>query len=54
MYKFLKETISWKQFELVIDKDIFPKDIVLKTAYNFLDRWYFFFKLDNDKNIVQN
>jgi len=52
MEAFLNEIISWEQFELVIDSKIFTKDIVLKAAYVFLDRWYFFFKIDNDKNII--
>ena len=52
MITFLKETISWEQFELLIDKNIFPKDIVLKSAYNFLDKWYFFFKFDSEKNLI--
>ena len=50
MTEFLKEIVSSKQFELLIDKSLFSKDIVLKAAYNFLDKWYFFFKLDDDKN----
>ena len=52
MKKFLKETISGKQFELTIDTQIFSKDIILKAAYNFLDKGYFFFSLDTDKNII--
>ena len=52
MEAFLKETITLKQFELLIDNNIFSKDIVLKAAYQFLDRWYFFFKLDDNWNIL--
>ncbi len=52
MLPFLNETIEWNQFELIIDKSIFDKDIVLKTAYNFLDKWYFFFKIDENGNIL--
>ncbi len=52
MEAFLKEIINEKQFELLIDTNIFPKDIILKAAYVFLDRWYFFFKQDSDWNIV--
>ena len=52
MQSFLNEVISWEKFELTIDKNIFSKDIVLKAAYSFLDRWYFFFKLDDNWNIV--
>lgn len=48
----MSQVIEWYKFELVIDKNIFDKDIVLKAAYNFLDRGYFFFKLDENENIV--
>lgn len=52
MEMFLKEEIAWKKFEFSIDTKIFPKNIILKAAYNFLDRGYFFFKLDDEKNII--
>lgn len=52
MSSFLTETVSWEKFELVIDTNIFPKDIILKAAYNHLDKWYFLFKYNGDKNIV--
>lgn len=52
MSKFLKETITGKKFELLIDTQIFDKYIILKSAYNFLDRGYFFFMFDADKNII--
>lgn len=52
MENFLKQIVEWSKFELVIDKNIFNKDIVLKAAYNFLDKWYFFFKIDSNENII--
>ncbi len=52
MEAFLQEKIAWKQFELLIDTGIFNKDIALKAAYNFLDRGYFFFKLNLEGNIL--
>lgn len=52
MKSFLKEVIKWEKFELLIDSQIFAKDIVLKAAYNFLDKWYFFFKINEEWNIV--
>lgn len=52
MEKFLKEVVEWNKFELTIDTNIFSKDIVLKAAYQFLERGYFFFKIDENKNIV--
>ena len=52
MEAFLKEVVEWEKFQLVIDTQIFPKDIILKAAYNFLDKGYFLFNHDADKNIV--
>lgn len=52
MTEFLKKEIDGNTFELLIDSSIFKSDIVLKAAYNFLDRGYFFFKMDADKNIT--
>lgn len=51
---FIDKSVDWNSFKLLIDKNIFNKDIVLKSAYNFLDKWYFFFKLDSESNIVLN
>jgi His-Xaa-Ser system protein HxsD len=52
MQKFLNEIIEKSQFELTIDTKIFPKEIILKASYNFLDRGYFFFKHDENENII--
>ncbi len=52
MDSFLKEIVEGKQFELTIDTQVFSKDIILKAAYNFLDKGYFLFKHNKDKNIV--
>lgn len=52
MEKFLTEVIEWNKFELLIDTKIFSKDIILKSAYNFLDKWYFFFKFNSEGNII--
>ena len=52
MEVFLNEKIEWKKIELLIDTSIFNKYIILKTAHNFLDKWYFFFKFDKEKNII--
>ncbi len=52
MSQFLSEKIDGEKFELLIDTNIFPKDVILKAAYNFLDIWYFFFKFDGNKNII--
>ncbi len=49
---FLKEIPGENGFELMIDTSIFSKDIILKAAYNFLDRGYFFFRFDENKNII--
>ncbi len=52
MKVFLKEIVKGFKFELLIDTKIFSKDIVLKAAYNFLDKGYFLFSIDDDKNII--
>lgn len=52
MEPFLREIVDGQKFELVIDTQIFSKDIVLKASYNFLDRGYFFFKFDEKQNII--
>lgn len=52
MENFLNEIVEWNKFELHIDTNIFPKNIILKAAYNFLDKWYFFFKMNDDNNII--
>ena len=52
MEKFLNEIVEWNKFELIIDKNLFNKDIVLKASYQFLDRWYFFFKFDDNWNLI--
>ena len=52
MTEFLKQEIKGNVFELLIDSSLFKSDIALKAAYNFLDRGYFFFKLNEDKNII--
>ena len=52
MKVFLKEIVEWNKFELSIDINIFPKEIVLKAAYQFLDRGYFFFNIGENNNII--
>ena len=52
MQNFLNKSIDWNRLELLIDTNIFPKEIILKSAFNFLDRLYFFFKFDENKNII--
>ncbi|MDD3302424.1 MAG: His-Xaa-Ser system protein HxsD [Candidatus Gracilibacteria bacterium] len=52
MEKFLNEIIEGEKFELLIDGSIFNKDIVIKAAYNFLDKGYFFFKKNSEDNII--
>ena len=52
METFLTEIIEWEKFELLIDTKVFNKDIILKSVYQFLDRGYFFFKFNNEWNII--
>lgn len=49
----MKQTIDWDKIELLIDTTIFSKDIVMKTVYNFLDIWYFFFSMVGENIKVQ-
>ena len=52
MEGFLNTVVEWHKFELLIDKEIFNKDIVLKTAFSFLDKGFFFFKKDEKGNLI--
>lgn len=52
MNNFLNTLIEGEKIELLIDTKIFAKDIVLKSAYQFLDKWYFFFKFDENSNLI--
>ena len=52
MEQFLSSEKWENKFELVIDTKIFPKEIILKAAYTFLDRGYFFFKFNSSNNII--
>lgn len=52
MEGFLNTIVEWHKFELLIDTKIFTKDIVLKTAFSFLDRGFFFFKYDDKDNLI--
>ena len=52
MQEFLNTIIEGEKFELLIDTNIFPKDIVLKAAYTYLDKGYFFFSLNKDGNLI--
>jgi len=49
---FLRETLEWEKFELLIDTSIFSKEVILKASYNFLDKGYFFFRYNEDNNII--
>lgn len=52
MSQFLRESMEWDRLELEVDVKIFSEEIVLKSSYNFLDRWYFFFKYNAGWNLV--
>jgi len=52
MEAIMKQVVEWKKLELVIDTNIFAKDIVLKAAYNFLDKGYFLFQMTSEWNIL--
>ncbi len=42
---------QWK-YEFFIDWTLFHSDIAMKAAYNFLEDAYFFFRFDENKNII--
>lgn len=48
----MKEIIEGTKFELIIDPSLFSKEIIFKSAFLFLDKWYFFFKKDENDFIV--
>ncbi len=52
MEQFIKKEVGANNFELLIDTNLFTKEIVFKSAFIFLEKWYFFFKLDADNNII--
>lgn len=53
MIAFLSKNQENNRLELLVDGWIFPETVVMKAAYMFLDRCYFFFKRDGDNTIVQ-
>jgi His-Xaa-Ser system protein HxsD len=53
MEQFLKVNKSDNKFELLIDTNIFPKDIILKAAYALLDKGYFYFKFIESNILLQ-
>lgn len=46
MQQFLSKNIENDRLELLVDGTIFPTTTILRAAYMFLDRAYFFFKTD--------
>lgn len=52
MKNFLHILEEKNRVEFLIDANFFSKEIVMKAAFNFLDRGYFFFTLDENKNII--
>lgn len=51
--EFLEKSTTLDMFEVKIDLDFFSKDIVMETAYNFIDKWYFLFNKDKNSIIVK-
>lgn len=48
----IRETKEQGVIEIVIDTRIFSKDIVVDTAYSFLDRGYFFFYFETETDLI--
>lgn len=53
MQQFLSKNIENDRLELLVDGTIFPTTTILRAAYMFLDRAYFFFKTDWENIILQ-
>ena len=53
MIQFLSKTLENNRLELLIDGEIFSHHIVMKAAYTFLDRAYFFFRKEGNNIYVQ-
>ena len=51
MNAFVKYGLDNGKCYLEIDTNLFNKDVILKSAYQFLDKAYFFFKLNSNNNI---
>lgn len=52
MEKFLKKSVENNMFELEIDTGIFSQDIILRSAFQYLDLGYFFFKNWGNTSII--
>ncbi len=53
MIQFLSQNSENNRLELLVDGSLFSDAIVLKAAYGFLDRAYFFFRKDGSDTRVQ-
>jgi His-Xaa-Ser system protein HxsD len=53
MEKFINVESEGNKVEMLIDTNVFPKEIAMKATYSFLDRGYFFFKLVDGNLLVQ-
>lgn len=52
MEQFLNKITENNKYELLIDNNLFSKDIIMKTAFLFLDKWYFFLKKKEDNTFI--
>lgn len=52
MEYFLRQNIEYNRFELEIDTKIFYKEVILQSAFQFLDLGYFFFKTVWESSIL--
>lgn len=49
---FIKQNSKTWKFELLVSKDFFSKEAIMRSAYKFLDLGYFFFKLDSNWDYI--
>lgn len=53
MTPFLSQNTENNRLELIVDHSLFSDTVILKSAYTFLDRAYFFFQKKDDDTLVQ-
>jgi His-Xaa-Ser system protein HxsD len=53
MESFFSKNIDNNRLELFVDSSIFPVDVILRSAYTFIDKTYFFFSMTSHWVLVQ-
>jgi His-Xaa-Ser system protein HxsD len=53
MEAFFTKNIENQRMELMVDNSIFPAEVIMRSAYAFLDRAYFFFRMTETGILLQ-